>query len=524
MKFLTVEQMRSADGAAVSEGAIPEQILMNRAGAELARAVMEAARQRCVKRMVLVAGHGNNGGDIFVAARCLHQAGFRAHVIMTCPPSALTGAAHSAWDAMRQRDVPFEIIATPESWQTHPDLKTGVLLNGGIVVDGVLGTGCKGEPRAVAAAAINWINSCRADALVIAADLPSGMNGDTGTAAGAVVRADMTVTFAAPKQGFCNPAAMEILGHLTVAEIGIPDEILFRSDAGVKLQLMARPELARAWRGRAWAAHKGSFGHLCVMGGSELYPNAPVLSAMGALRSGAGLVSLWSGNIALAALALIPEVIVRKIVPDEFRRTDPVQRLTEYTLDRFNAVVIGPGLGTDGGAQALVRHVLENFRGRIVLDADGLNTLAELRSDGYRIRDEIALVITPHPGEAARLLDWTVAEVQRDRSAAVKSLAARYNAIAVLKGAGTLVCDAQPVPWLNLTGNPGMASAGMGDVLAGMIGALLAQGLDPMLAVKLAVWAHGTAGDLAAMAGSQTSLTATDLLRGLPDVYQSLER
>ncbi|MFA7172083.1 MAG: NAD(P)H-hydrate dehydratase [Kiritimatiellia bacterium] len=524
MKFLTVDQMRAADGAAVSECNIPEQVLMNRAGAALAHCVGRVACLRDVNCVTLIAGRGNNGGDAFVAARYLHQAGFNAHVIMTCTPASLKGAARIAWDEMQIQGLSFEVLATIESWQTHPDRQSGSLLNHGIVVDGVLGTGCAGEPRPVAAAAIDWINCARAHALVIAVDLPSGMNGDTGGAAGAVVKADITVTFAAPKKGFCNPTAMALLGDLMVADIGIPDAIAFRSDAGCNVGLITRPELHAAFHRREWDAHKGSCGHLCVVGGAEPYPNAPVLSAAGALRSGAGLVTLWGSAPATGALALIPEAIFRTITLDDFYRIELPQRLQEYSLSQFDVMVVGPGLTRSAGARAMVRHVLENFKGWLVLDADGLNILAELSNNGYQLADDLALVITPHPGEAARLLGCSAQEVQGDRNAAVKSLAARYNAVAVLKGAGTLVCDSQSIPWLNLTGNPGMATAGMGDVLAGMIGGLLAQGLDATLAVTMAVWAHGTAGDMAAIDGSQTSLTAMDLLHRLPDVFQDIER
>ena len=524
MKFLTVDQMRAADEAAINERGIPEQVLMNRAGVALARCVKRVARLRQLNRIILIAGHGNNGGDVCVAARCLYKVGFRVHVIMTCIPSSLKGGAHTAWDEMQSTGVPFEVISSVESWHNNFDLNSGSLLNYGIVVDGILGTGCKDEPRDVAAEAINWINSIRAYCLVVSADLPSGMNGDTGVAAGAVVKADLTVTFAAPKQGFCNPDAMALLGHLIVSDIGIPDEVAFKYHADVKCQLIARPELTRAYREREWSAHKGRFGHVCVIGGSEIYPNASVLSALGALRSGAGLISLWSLNPSLAALSLIPEVIVRKIVTDDFYLTDAALRLKEYALDDFNVIVIGPGLGRSSGAKELVKYVLSNFKGRVVLDADGLTHLASLSSEGYKISDDLSLIITPHPGEAAGLLGCSTQEVQDDRIAAVKSLALRYNAIAVLKGAGTLVCDGASMPWVNMAGNPGMASAGMGDVLAGMTGGLLAQGIDDMLAVTMAVWVHGSAGDFAAIAGSQTSLTATGLVGMLSEVYQNIER
>ena len=370
--------MRAADQAAVSECNIPEQVLMNRAGVALARFVERVARLRGIHRIILVAGHGNNGGDACVAARCLHNDGFNVHVIMTCIPSTLEGAAHSAWDDMQNNGIPFEVAASEESWTESFQLRAGSLLNYGIVVDGVLGTGCKGAPRGVAAEAIKWINSTRSYSLVVAADLPSGMNGDTGEAEGDVVKADVTVSFAAPKQGFCNKSAMPLLGHLIVSDIGIPDEIAFKHVAQSKYQLIARPELTRSYHERPWTSNKGLFGHVCVIGGIDTYPNAPVLSVAGALCSGAGLVTLRSccANCG-CALSLIPEAIVNPLSLDDFFLADEGERSEICSLDSYDVVVAGPGLGRSDGAVALVRYLLENFKGPLVLDADALNVLSE---------------------------------------------------------------------------------------------------------------------------------------------------
>jgi len=517
--------MRAADKAAVNECGIPGQVLMHRAGVALARFVKRAALLRGIRRIILVAGHGNNGGDACVAARCLHNDGFNVHVIMTCIPSTIKGDAHAAWDDMQSSGVTFEVASLEENWQKNFQLRSGSLLNYGIVVDGVLGTGCTGAPQGVAAEAIRWINSVRPYSLVVSADLPSGMNGDTGKAEGDVVKADITVTFAAPKQGFCNKEAMPLLGHLVVSDIGIPDEITFKDVADTEYQLIARPEIMRTYRERAWTSNKGSFGHVCVIGGAETYPNAPVLCAAGALKSGAGLVTLRSccANRG-CALSLIPEAIVNPIVLDDFFLADNKQRAELCKLDTYSVIVAGPGLGRSEGAAAIVRFLIENFKGRLVLDADALNILAELCSGGYKIRDDRHIVITPHPGEAARLLGCEVQDVQQDRNRAVKELAQKFKAITVLKGAGTLVSDGESLSWLNLTGNPGMATGGTGDVLAGVIGGLLAQGLDDMFAVTMGVWVHGSSGDMAWMCGSQTSLTASDVINILWSVYQNIER
>lgn len=262
MRFLTVEQMRAADQAAVAEAGIPEMMLMTRAGTQLARVVINLAARRTARSVVLVAGHGNNGGDACVAARCLHEEGFHVRVLMTCTPATLKGAAYEAWDAMRAAGVPHVVLAAPESWDADAAVASGTILCSGIIVDGVLGTGCRGAPTGAAEKAILWINQMRPHAWIVAADIPSGMNGDTGEAPGAVVDADVTVTFARPKRCFLNDRTAGLAGHLVVADIGIPDNISDRGAEDAPCRLIAVPTLARSFAKRAWDAHKGSFGHV----------------------------------------------------------------------------------------------------------------------------------------------------------------------------------------------------------------------------------------------------------------------
>jgi len=525
MRVLTVEQMRAADRAAVAEAHIPEMLLMTRAGTALARVAARVAALRGTRSAVLIAGHGNNGGDACVAARCLFDEGFRVQVLMTCVPATLKGAAREAWDEMRTAGVPYVVLASPQSWQEDVAVCSGTVLRDGVIVDGVLGTGCRGVPTGAAEQAILWINRMRPFAAVVAADLPSGMDGDTGETPGAAVHADVTVTFARPKRCFLNDAQAWRAGHLTVADIGIPDDLCDREAAEEPCQLSALPALARTFVPRAWDAHKGRFGHLCVVGGSEGLAHAPVLAALGALRSGAGLVTLaLPAAGAAAAAAWTPEAMAR-LLPTEGGALSGAA-LAEWGGDfsRFDGVVAGPGLGTSAAARGVVTHLLDTVPGRLVLDADALTVLAELQAEGAWLPREVQeRLLTPHPGEAARLLGTPAAEVQTDRLGAVRRLAERYRATVVLKGAGTLVCAPGGVPRLNRTGNPGMACGGMGDVLAGMTGALWVQGLAADTAAATAVWAHGTAGDEAALAEGRTALGATALARHLGAAYRLLE-
>jgi NAD(P)H-hydrate epimerase len=352
------------------------------------------------------------------------------------------------------------------------------------------------------------------------------MNGDTGETPGAAVHADVTVTFARPKRCVLNDAQAWRVGHLTVADIGIPDELCDRDTADEPCRLIALPTLARTFAPRAWDAHKGSCGHLCVIGGSEGLAHAPVLAALGALRSGAGLVTLALPAVgAAAAAAWTPEAMAHLLPTANgvISKTSLAEWGGGFT--RFDGVVAGPGLGTSAEARDVVAHLLDTVPHRLVLDADALTLLAALQAEGaWQPRERQERVLTPHPGEAARLLGITAAEVQADRLGAVQRLAERYQATVVLKGAGTLVCTPGGTPRLNRTGNPGMACGGMGDVLTGMVGALWVQGLHAEAAAATAVWAHGTAGDEAVWAEGQTALSATALAHRLGAVYRLLER
>jgi len=487
--------------------------------------VERAAALRGEKSVVVIAGHGNNGGDACVAARCLYEDGFHVHVLMTCVPASLKGCSREAWDEMRTKGVPYVVLAAADSWTEDMDVFSGTLLRHGIVVDGVLGTGCRGAPTGAAEKAILWMNRMRTHALVVSADLPSGMNGDTGEAAGAVVQADVTVTFARPKRCFLNSAQAERVGHLAVADIGIPDEICERGVTEASCQLIAMPEIVHGFGVRAWQAHKGAFGHLCVIGGAAGFPHAPVLAALGAVKSGVGLLTLAVPEQSAAAAAVhVPEAMVAVLNAPTGDLSAEALTAWGRELNGFDAVVAGPGMTLSERTCGAIAHLLSTYSGRLVLDADGLNALATLRAKGWLPRAGQKRVLTPHPGEAARLLGVTVQDVQNDRLAAVRKLADLYQAVVILKGSGTLVCEPDGAPWLNRTGNPGMASGGVGDVLSGVVGALWAQGMTALQAATTAVWAHSTAADFAALADSQTSLSATALAAQLGTVFQMVER
>lgn len=530
MNFLTVEQMRTADQTAITALKIPGLTLMRRAGIALAEAAKQLARAYKTSKIVVVSGHGNNGGDACIAARCLHEDGYLTQVLMTCVPAQLRGDAHKAWDEMRTAGVPYTVLATPANWDDLDGLATDLEGRSCVIIDGVLGTGCKEAPADEAASAIRWINAMKPHARIVSADLPSGMNGNTGETPGCVVEADITVTFARPKRCFLNEKNAYCVGHLLVANIGIPDAV---SDASAQTEpcaLNASPRLLHGNRTQDWDAHKGNQGHICILGGSRMYPHAPILAAAAALKSGAGLVTLTVPEAsASAAATLAPEAILNvQALTAEGTLSSALLSSSGWKADAFDILAVGPGLSVCAQTSDVVARLLATASVPMVLDADGLTALANLRNTGeWRPSSNQPLILTPHPGEAARLLGCSVQEVQADRLTAVRRLADLYQAVIVLKGAGTLIAQPGCIPLLNRTGNPGMATAGTGDVLTGMIAALWAQhdqmrtGIldDAFASAAAAVWIHGAAGDFAAFEEGRRSVTATRLLANLPKAY-----
>ena len=464
MKVVTTEQMRALDQRTIAAGT-PGVELMERAGCAVARHASKLLRHRATRAVLLFAGKGNNGGDAFVAARHLAADGCTPTLVMLCQPGDLTGDARTHF----QKLAGITIVAWP-----------GKLPATDLIVDGLLGTGLAGKVREPYAAAIRFINATRVP--VVAIDVPSGLG--TGTC----VRADVTVTFGLPKIDLLQPAAMDFIGRLEIADIGL----LAATDVVDDVELLTRADTILPVRNRS--AHKGTFGHLLIIAGAEGYTGAPVLCAHAAARSGVGLVTL-------AVPRNIYGIIAGNCPPEVM--PVPLDRLP--ALENFNAVAIGPGLGRAPETQKFVRDFVAKLTIPVVVDADALGAVT-LRS---------GLVLTPHPGEMARLIGKTAQDVQANRWEIARQFAREHDVTLALKGAGTVVTDKSGKLWINSTGNPGMAKGGMGDTVTGIIGALLAQGLPALAAAKAGVFLHGRAGDLAAERTGQTAMLATDLIASL---------
>jgi len=504
MRLVGSAEMREIDRAAIETFGIPSLTLMDRAGRAVADAAVALAGPS--GRFVVVCGGGNNGGDGFVAARVLRAAGRDARVIALVPAERLSADARAVRDQADRAGVPVdEGVLAP--------LEAGP---GDVVVDAIFGTGLGRPPEGAFAEAIARINAARgAGARVLAVDVPSGLSADTGRPLGPCVRADRTVTFGFLKRGLVLHPGASLAGEVTVDDIGIPAEAARRVPVGCELLTEAEARLLVA--PRPPDAHKGDAGRLLVVAGSPGKTGAAHLALTGALRGGAGLVTLAArAEVLPFALAGRPEAM-SLVLPGAgpLGRAD-LQPLLALARD-VDALAIGPGIPRGPETAELLRALLERAGKPAVLDADALNALAD---DAALLRRlGVPLLLTPHPGEMAKLCRTTTAEIQADRIGVAAASARAWNATVVLKGARTVVADPDAPPAIVPTGNPGLATGGTGDVLTGLCGALLAGGLLPPDAGRVGAWVHGRAGDLAARRFGERGLVAGDLGEAIGAVW-----
>lgn len=503
-RIVTAGQARDIDRIAIEGLGIPGMLLMEHAG----RAVADAAEalRGPGGRVFVVCGGGNNGGDGYVAARLLLARGRQAEVLAVIPPDRLQG------DAALQARVLSKYGGTIATLGRRPLEEAGP---GDVVVDALLGTGLSRAPQKNFARAIEAMNEAQArGAKVVAVDLPSGVCADTGRALGVAVRADRTLTFGALKRGLvCGPAA-GLAGEVEVAEISWPPGVLESMRPALCLldEAFVRSRIAP----RRKDAHKGSFGHVLVVAGSEGKTGAAAMAALGSLVGGAGLVTVAARPEVLPAiLAAAPEMMGVPLPGSGPLGPDDLAALLEAAEGKA-ACLVGPGIDRDERTGALVVELLRRCDLPVVLDADALNALA---GAGRLPRRRAPLVLTPHPGEMARLVGREVQAIQDDRIETARAYAQGQGCTLVLKGAGTVVADPDGDAAVCPTGNPGMATGGSGDVLGGLLAALLAQGLSPGDAARVAVYVHGLAGDLRAAARGRMGLVATDLVDGIAEVW-----
>ncbi|NLB68404.1 MAG: NAD(P)H-hydrate dehydratase [Lentisphaerae bacterium] len=513
MRYVSTDEMREIDSdTIVTSYPFPnvprDDALMKLASLGLSNFILRMCTFSGVKPSVyIIFGPGNNGGDAVYAGLELSNHGFRVHYYAAFERSRLRGSlaaleadgklAKTVW----QDDSPWTDMPAPAIEQ------------GAIIIDGILGIGAKGAPSGITEKAIKWINAVSQRGTVVSVDVPSGLDADTGESAGAVVKADCTVCMGMPKKGMSSDNALSCSGSVYFADLKIAPDLLAGTDCVVHDEMVTGHDVAESVPCRKWNAHKGDLGHVCIIGGAPGYCGAPSLAAIGAMRAGAGLTSVYVPHeIANAVASQAAEMMVWQLNGwCGIRNMD----------FKGKTLVAGPGMGRSDEAADAVKWLLdESGADTIVLDADGLNTF----SDNIAFLSEVKskLILTPHPGEAARLLGISVGEVQSDRVAALKKLISLTGATVILKGAGTLVSAPDKGVHLIPIVNPGMASGGMGDVLAGIAGALLARGMTAFDSARAAAWIHGHAGDIASWRLGEDGLLATDVANSIGDAMRYL--
>ena len=485
----TAEQTRRLDAEAIKKHGIPGFELMKRAGQVAFEAALNTwphvGRGGC---MQVLCGAGNNGGDGYIVAALARHRYIPVRVIALRDPEQLTGDARKAWEWYKSLGGRWDL------WSAQVELGADLL------VDAMLGTGLSGDVRGDYAAAIRTVNASGKP--VLAVDIPSGLSADTGKELGQAVQADLTVTFIGAKRGLFTGAGAKCCGEICFSDLNVPSEIYETEQPSA--ELLNRAQLASLVFPRDRDAHKGRHGHLLVIGGDYGMGGAAIMAAEAGLFCGVGLVTMVSRpEHAMACMVRRPEIMVRGV--DSNAKLKPL-------LKGKTAIVVGPGLGCNEWGLGLLKQALSSDL-PVLLDADALNMVAEA-PELFKPREHC--VITPHPGETGRLLGQTVADVSSDRFVAVEKLQALCGGTAVLKGSGSLVAsvDSNQKCCIHVceAGNPGMAVAGMGDVLSGIIGAFLAQGLTAANAARLGVWLHASAGDLCAKTHGEAGLTATELI------------
>ena len=503
---LTRAEVRELDRRATAEASIPSLELMENAGHGATELLLE--RFPDARRVVIVCGAGNNGGDGFVVARLSKSKGRDVHVLLAGDPEKLRADALANYRAWIDAGGPVASIDAGAL-----GVLDAALAEADLVVDALFGTGLERELTGVAREVVMRLNSAQKP--ILALDLPSGLDADRGVPLGVAVRATVTATFARKKRGLCTPHGAEHAGEISVVSLGIPEEIEARVGYGaVELE---RGDVRTLVTARGPSSHKGSSGRVLILAGSRGKIGAALLVARGALRAGGGLVTL-------GAEPGTASVLEQRVLEAMTARLDPnaPERSLDALLEKTDVVALGPGLGLDAFARRVVDHVALGWPGRVVVDADAITSFAERAGELAKARGK--LVLTPHPGELARLLGGTVAEIEADRFAAVERAVARTGQTVLLKGSSTLVAAAGEKISVNPTGNALLATGGAGDVLCGVIAALFVDS-EPYRAARAGAYVHGAAADLlAAELAVERGVLAHEVADAVPRAFAAVLR
>ena len=514
MRVLNTQQMREADRRTMEEIGIPSIVLMENAGRQVVAAMQSRFEELATMRVAVLCGRGSNGGDGFVVARTLAEHHVDVGVYLVGNAADIKGDARINLEVLRQLGHDVVEIGDGPAWELHGTDVVG----SDVIVDALFGTGLRGPLNGVVETIVADVNSSGQP--VVAIDLPSGLSADGPEIPGPAIEATMTVTMAAPKLPLVLPPAESLAGELVIADIGIPRTVIGEIE-GPWVEVLTRDAMRLAIEPRLADSHKGDYGRVLVIAGSTGKTGAASLTALAALRSGAGLVTVATPESCLPIVAALGAEYMTYPIAEDVRGEMSVRAVDDLLALNVDVIAIGPGLGRAESTGAVVRAIVERAGVPIVLDADGLVAFAA-EPGKLSGRDGVDIVITPHAGEMARLTGLAVEDVQSHRLDVARDFATTHRVHVVLKGHRTIIASPDGRTAINLTGNPGMATAGTGDVLTGMLAAWFAQLLDADVAARLAVYLHGLAGDLAEADEGEVALIAGDLLTHLGDAVLEL--
>lgn len=533
--MVTARQMQALDRYTIEEIGLPGIVLMENAGRQVVAKMLQHFSDLPHQRVNVVCGKGNNGGDGMVIARCLSALGTDVGIFLLADPESLSGDAKINAQIARNLDLTIRSITSPEDLENY----RCPLLEADILVDALFGTGLTPPVRGLAAEVIDLINKAgKSGKPIVSVDLPSGLSADLAHPVGPHIDASLTVTFALPKLAHVLPPACLATGKLEIVDIGIPEKAVKSvqviqdvqavknvqtvQQKNIQLEMIEPESIRHCWPPRSPESHKGTYGHLLVLAGSIGKTGAAYLTSQSAARVGAGLVTLGIPESLNAIMEMKLTEVMTYPLPETGEKTFSAQAITaiEEMLPRMSALVFGPGVGVNPEVKELIEWIILKADIPIVLDADGVNSLAAHASILKEARQP--MVLTPHPKELSRLLGIELKAVLDDRLEISRRAAVELNCYLVLKGFRTLIADPQGNVFINPTGNPGMATGGTGDVLTGVIGGLLAQGLPKIQAIQAGVYLHGFAGDLVREQKGEYGLLATDLIEHLPIAIERL--
>lgn len=514
MDLVTAAEMQKMDHETIESFGIPGIVLMENAGRGATRFFLESFKDACDQKVAVIAGRGNNGGDGFVMARYLYQKRIRVSVYLLSQRDAIGGDAAANLRLLEPLGIPVIEIPDQNAFKAHATS----LRHQDIWIDAILGTGLKSKVKGYFKEAIDFMN--RLNKPIFAVDIPSGLNSDTGQPCGVCIKAQATATFAFAKIGHVVLPGTIYTGQLNIVDIGIPQHIV--KQTALQHVLITQNMVAKQIHPRSQDAHKGDTGHVLIVAGSPGKTGAAAMTATSAMRAGAGLATLATPESLNPFLET--QILEAMTYPLAETKTGILDETALETImglmAKKNCLAIGPGIGTAPETKRLIQKILLVSQIAVVIDADGLNCIAD---NPQILRGlEIPVVLTPHPGEMARLINSTTQTVQQDRIGCARTFARQFGVHLVLKGARTVIAQPDGKIIINPTGNPGMASGGMGDVLTGIIAGFIAQGYAPGDAALAGVYLHGSAGDTLADEYGPYGFLAGDVMNQIPRQIKKL--